>query len=61
MRSILLRTATDHACPPGGVRDYTQEGRPADFTATCAGTPANYGFYGEGVVNAAAAVQRADR
>lgn len=30
VRDILLATATDHTCPPGGVEDYSDEGRPAD-------------------------------
>ena len=45
-----------HACPAGGVEDYTDEGRPADWNAACAGTTADNGLYGEGIVNAAAAV-----
>ena len=55
-QSILLGTATDHACPAGGTEIYTDEGRPADFNAVCDGTTANNGLYGEGIVNAAAAV-----
>ena len=58
VRSILERTATDHACPAGGVEDYTQEGRPADWNAICQGTILDNGLYGEGIVNAAAAVRR---
>lgn len=57
VRDILLSTATDHDCPAGGVEDYTDEGRPAEFNAVCEGTPANNGLYGEGIVNALAAVQ----
>ena len=38
--ALLASTATDHACPAGGVQSYTQEGRSAEFTATCVGTPA---------------------
>jgi subtilisin family serine protease len=49
---LMARTATDHPCPPGGVQDYTNEGRPAEFTATCVGTMQNNGFYGAGIVNA---------
>ncbi|HMG42842.1 MAG TPA: S8 family serine peptidase [Acidimicrobiales bacterium] len=58
VRNILLRTATDHACPAGGVEIYTDEGRPAEFNAPCSGTTANNGLYGEGIVNAARAVRR---
>ena len=42
----------DHACPAGGVQSYLDEGRSAEFTATCVGTPDHNGFYGEGIVNA---------
>ena len=35
---------------------YTDEGRPAEFNAVCQGTTADNGLYGEGIVNAAAAV-----
>ncbi len=56
--SIIERTAADHACPVGGVEIYTDEGRPAEFNAPCAGTTAENGLYGEGIVDAAAAVAR---
>ena len=36
--------------------EYTQEGRPASWNATCVGTAAYDSNYGEGIVNAAAAV-----
>lgn len=58
VRSIIMGTATDHACPTGGVEVYTDEGRPADWNAACQGTTADNGLYGEGVVNAVAAVRR---
>lgn len=57
VHDILSSTATDHDCPAGGVEDYTDEGRPAEFNAVCAGTPAKNGLYGEGIVDALAAVQ----
>ncbi|HEV7730865.1 MAG TPA: S8 family serine peptidase [Candidatus Binatia bacterium] len=57
VRQILLSTATDQACPAGGVEDYTDEGRDPAFNAVCDGTTANNGLYGEGIVNALAAVQ----
>ncbi|MCX6396532.1 MAG: S8 family serine peptidase [Propionibacteriales bacterium] len=57
VRDLLLGTATDHACPPGGVRSYVQEGRSTEFDATCAGTPAYNGFYGHGIVNALGVVR----
>ena len=56
VREIIETTATDTACPVGGVEDYTDEGRPADWNATCSGDAADNGFYGEGIVDAAAAV-----
>ena len=52
----LRSTATDHACPVPPTVDYTIVGRPADWTATCVGTTAYNGFYGDGIVNALAAV-----
>lgn len=52
----LRSTATDHACPVPPTVDYTIVGRPADWTATCVGTAAYNGFYGDGIVNALAAV-----
>jgi subtilisin family serine protease len=55
---ILVGTATDHACPAGGVEIYTDEGRPPDFNAVCEGTADDNGLYGEGIVDAAAAVAR---
>ena len=57
VRSILMSTATDHACPAGGTEIYTDEGRPAAFNAVCDGTTALNGVYGDGIVNAAAAVK----
>jgi subtilisin family serine protease len=56
VRQIIETTATDHACPAGGVEIYTDEGRPPDFNAVCEGTTADNGLYGEGIINAAAAV-----
>ncbi len=53
---VLLRSAAEHACPPGGVRSYVPEGRSAEFTATCEGTVDVNGFYGRGIVDAYAAV-----
>ena len=57
VRDLLLGTATDHACPAGGVQSYTAEGRSAEFTATCVGTPDHNGFYGEGIANALGVVE----
>jgi lantibiotic leader peptide-processing serine protease len=56
--AVLARSAADHACPAGGVEDYSDEGRdPAVFNAVCEGTTDVNGLYGEGIVNAAAAVR----
>ena len=55
--SLLQSTATDHACPAGGVQSYLREGRSAEFTATCVGSPAFNGFYGAGIVNALGVVR----
>jgi subtilisin family serine protease len=56
--SIIENTATDRACPAGGVEIYRDEGRPAEFNAICEGTTDDNGLNGEGIVNAAAAVAR---
>jgi subtilisin family serine protease len=53
---ILARTADDHACPEGGLEDYTDEGRPPEWNAVCEGTKDYNGFYGEGIVDAEEAV-----
>jgi subtilisin family serine protease len=57
VRNLVMDTATDHACPAGGVRSYEPEGRSAEFTATCVGTPDFNSFYGDGIVNALGVVQ----
>jgi subtilisin family serine protease len=56
---ILLQTAVDHACPQ--PRDFVwtrirPDGSVATSTATCEGPTRDNGFYGEGIVNAYAAV-----
>ncbi|MFW5470825.1 S8 family serine peptidase [Knoellia sp. CPCC 206435] len=56
-RALLMDTATDTACPAGGVRSYEPEGRSAEFTAACVGTPEFNSFYGDGIVNAMGVVQ----
>nr|WP_196791567.1 S8 family serine peptidase [Motilibacter deserti] len=53
---VITATAREHACPDPRTVSYEPVGRPAEFTATCAGTPAFNGFYGHGVVDALAAV-----
>jgi hypothetical protein len=54
--AVMGATARDQACPAGGIEDYTDDGREASWHAGCSGTPADNGFFGEGVVDAAAAV-----
>ena len=56
--AIIEASATDHACPVGGTEIYTDEGRAPEFNAPCAGTTADNGLYGEGIVNAVAATDR---
>jgi lantibiotic leader peptide-processing serine protease len=55
-RAILMDTATNHACPEPPLQTYADEGRPAEFDALCVGTADFNGFYGDGIVNALAAV-----
>ena len=57
VRQILLSTAADHECPAGGIEDYADEGRPADWNAVCDGTTESNGLYGDGIVDAIAAIQ----
>ncbi|SDD02785.1 S8 family peptidase [Actinokineospora iranica] len=56
VRTVLEGTAADIACPTPRTVDYTLVGRPAEFNATCEGTPAYNNFYGHGAVDAWAAV-----
>lgn len=57
---LLYETATKTPCPPGGAQSYP--GLPAEYTATCEGGLAKNGFYGNGIVDALAAVSgRAQR
>jgi lantibiotic leader peptide-processing serine protease len=56
VEEIVVETATDHACPAGGVEIYTDEGRAPEFNAVCEGTTDENGLYGEGIVNAEEAV-----
>jgi len=56
VRQVLEHSAADHACPVPATVDYTTVGRTPDFNATCRGTPTLNNFYGNGLVDAAAAV-----
>ncbi|TNC29562.1 S8 family serine peptidase [Amycolatopsis alkalitolerans] len=57
VQRVLEGTAAPIACPVPRTVDYLDEGRDASFTATCAGTPEFNGFYGNGSVDAYAAVK----
>jgi lantibiotic leader peptide-processing serine protease len=58
VEKILRGTATDTACPEPRLFDYPEPASGDQFTAFCAGPPANNGFYGDGIVNALAAVSK---
>jgi subtilisin family serine protease len=60
VEEILEQSAADHACPVPATVDYTIVGRPASWNATCTGTPTFNNFYGNGLVDAAAAVAMAE-
>jgi subtilisin family serine protease len=60
VRQILEQSAADHACPEPPLVDYTIVGRPASWNATCTGSPTLNNFYGNGLVDAAAAVAMAE-
>jgi hypothetical protein len=53
----LVSSATDHACPDPPLITYTNEGRPAEFNALCVGTAESNNIYGEGIVDALAALK----
>ena len=56
VRQILEQSAADHACPVPATVDYTIVGRPSSWNATCSGSPTLNNFYGNGLVDADAAV-----
>ena len=58
VEKILEGTATDHACPAQEPFTYAWSPAPApeDYTATCEGSPKRNGFYGNGIVDALAAI-----
>jgi lantibiotic leader peptide-processing serine protease len=56
VESVLVDTASPHACPNPRLVDYTIVGRPASWNAFCGGGPGFNDFYGHGIVNALAAV-----
>jgi subtilisin family serine protease len=54
--NILQKTATDTPCPAPRLYEYGGD-VPATYNAYCEGGPKRNGFYGDGVVDALAAVQ----
>jgi subtilisin family serine protease len=54
---ILRRTATDTPCPEPRTFTYPDPDLTPDFTAVCEGTRDLNGFYGDGIVDALAAVE----
>ncbi len=56
VQQILERSASDHACPTPRLFSYADVDRPPAYDAFCQGSPRFNGFYGEGIVNAYAAV-----
>jgi subtilisin family serine protease len=53
-REVLMGTARDKACPE--PRTFVYPGLPAGYTATCVGDEDFNGFYGDGIIDAYAAV-----
>jgi lantibiotic leader peptide-processing serine protease len=55
VEKVLRKTATDTPCP--AQEPFVYPFAPGTYDATCEGTPAFNGFYGDGIVNAAAAAK----
>ena len=58
---ILRATATDTPCPEPRLHSYADKLRPASFNALCEGTTELNGFYGDGIVDALAAVELGEK
>ncbi|WBQ07186.1 S8 family serine peptidase [Kribbella sp. CA-293567] len=58
VRSILLDSAQERACPTPPLQTYVNEGRTPEFDALCEGSRKFNGFYGHGIIDAYAAVTR---
>jgi subtilisin family serine protease len=56
VEKVLEGTATATPCPTPRTVDYLDEGRPADWTATCEGDLEFNGFHGHGQIDAYQAV-----
>jgi lantibiotic leader peptide-processing serine protease len=54
---IMRRTATDTACPEPRLYDYPEPASGDQYTAFCDGPKSDNGFYGDGIVDALAAVR----
>jgi subtilisin family serine protease len=61
VQRVLENTAFARPCPTPRTVDYLDEGRDDSFTATCAGDTEFNGFYGNGNVDAWAAVTNGDQ
>jgi lantibiotic leader peptide-processing serine protease len=57
VQNILQRTATDTPCPSPRLLEYPDPDLGPEFNAYCEGGPKRNGFFGDGVVDALAAVQ----
>jgi lantibiotic leader peptide-processing serine protease len=55
---ILRGTATDTPCPTPRLFDYPEPASGDQYTAFCEGPASDNGFYGDGIVNALAAVSK---
>jgi subtilisin family serine protease len=60
VEKVLLQTAKDTPCPLSGVETYAAEGRDPSFDAPCVGNARLNGIYGEGIVDALAAVTKGE-
>ncbi|GAA1560898.1 S8 family serine peptidase [Kribbella sancticallisti] len=58
VRKVLLDSAQARACPTPRLVSYANEGREPEFDALCEGGREFNGFYGNGIVDAYAAVTR---
>jgi lantibiotic leader peptide-processing serine protease len=56
VQKILERSATDHPCPTPPLISYVREGRTTEFDALCEGTAEFNSIWGNGIVDALAAV-----
>jgi subtilisin family serine protease len=57
VQNILQKTATDTACPTPRLYEYQSDDLGSAFNAYCEGGVRRNGFFGDGVIDALAAVQ----